>query len=65
MLQYRTVSRGRQGTLDSAMPRFPSQQLFILGMAILDPGIHALAAKRQPRCVASGPGQIADARIKF
>ena len=49
MLRY-SVNRGRRGAPDSAMPRFPSQQLFILGMSVLDPGIHVLAARSN--CVA-------------
>ena len=42
MLAY-SDPRERQGALDSSMPRFPSQQLFILGRPIPDRGVHALA----------------------
>lgn len=41
-----SVNRRRQEAHDSTMPRFPSQQLFILGMSVLDPGFHVLATKR-------------------
>ena len=37
--------RERRGALDSSMPRFPSQQLFILGTPVPDRKLHILAVR--------------------